>query len=135
MVGWCAEIPGEESGKSPSGKKGFEGFLKIRRFLEPHWDLKGSGRHPLRSKFCVASEPNYAWLSHFAKKLELLEKVIGSDQPIARLGVPEEYPSAWAELDFALRLQLAGFPCELIQKTATPTRDIRCMIKGEIVLF
>jgi len=124
---------GKISGEDPSGKEGFEGFLKIRRILEPHWDSNGSGRHPLRSKFYVASEPNYKWLSHFARKLERLEKVIGSDEPIARLGVPEEYSGAWAELDFALRLHLAGISCEFVPRTSEPTPDMWCEIKGEKV--
>src|SRR6266702_5938774 len=116
-----------------SGNEGFEGFLKIRRFPEPHWDPKGSGRHPLRSKFWVASEPNYKGLSHFSKKLGLLEKVEGSDDPIARLGVAEEYSGAWAELDFALRLQLAGISCEFVPRTSIPTPDLWCAIKDEKV--
>ncbi len=69
----------------------------------------------------------------FFQETRTTEKVEGSDDPIARLGVAEEYAGAWAELDFALRLQLAGIPCEFIPRTPIPTPDLCCEIKDEKV--
>lgn len=117
----------------PTGRAGLEALRKIRAVLEPNWLMSQVSNHPLRHKLAISSEPNYVWVCHFARKLEQLQKIPGSEPVIARLGSAQEYSNAWAELDFALRVHLSGFRCKFVSRSSKPTPDIMCEIDHRTV--
>ena len=107
---------------NPSGKGGLEAIRSIRDVLGPDWEP--DPRHPLRSKLMLASEENYRWLIHFSQKLKELAQIPGSEHVLARFGPSEEYLGALAEMDFALKVKLSGYPCKFSFERGKPSSDI-----------
>ena len=129
----------ETKGKDrPSGPAGLAAIQTIRRILGSRWQPGGFGTpyswpQQLESRLSVIYEPNYKWLIHFAKKLEALEGIPGYENVLGQLGIPDRYPSALMELDFGLKLKLAGIPCKYDFQRGTPTPDLVAEIDGKEV--
>ena len=115
----------------PSGKDGLRAILRIREILGPDFEPAGPGRHPLKSKFYQASEPNYKWLIHFARKLDELLQIAGHEHVLARFGDSDTYPAALAEMEFALKIRLFGFPCKFAFQRGKPSPDLVAEVAGQ----
>src|SRR2546425_9892737 len=112
----------------PSGKEGLEAVRSILGVLGPNW--KPDAGHPLRSKLMLSSEDNYRWLIHFAQKLKELGQIPGCDHVRARLGPSDKYLGALAEMDFALKIRLSGYPCKFSFRQGEPSPDLVAEIAG-----
>ena len=98
-----------------SGEDGLKAVQYLESLLRDNWEEPQSLDHPLQSKLRQASEPNYLWLVHFAQKLQRLSSIKGSEGVIKKLAIASEYNGALAELDFALKLHLAGIRVEFVE--------------------
>jgi len=122
----------------PSGQDGLAAILSIRRILGSRWQPGGFGTpyswpQQLESRLSVIYEPNYRWLIHFAKKLEALEQILGHENVLDQFSLLDRYPSALMELDFGLKLKLAGITCKYDFQRGTPTPDLVAEIDGKEV--
>ncbi len=122
----------------PSGPAGLAAIQTIRRILGSTWRPAVSGTpyswpQQLESRLSVIYEPNYKWLIHFAKKLEALEEMPGHQQVLEQFNDPDKYASVLMELDFGLKLKLAGIPFKYDFQRGTPTPDIVAEIDGKEV--
>lgn len=117
--------------EQPNGKAGLAAILRIREILGPDSEPSGPGRHPLISKLYQASETNYNWLIHFARKLEELLQIPEHDHVLARFGGSDTYPAALAEMEFALKIRLFGFPCKFAFRRGEPSPDLVAEVAGQ----
>ncbi len=121
----------------PSGQAGLAAIQTIRRILDSRWQPGEFGTpyswpQQLESRLSVIYEPN-KWLIDFAKKLEALERIPGHEHVLDQFSLPDRYPSALMELDFGLKLKLAGIPCKYDFQRGTPTPDLVAEIDGKEV--
>src|SRR2546426_4801589 len=113
----------------PSGKEGLDSIRSIFRILGPDWNP--DARHPLRSKLGLCSEPNHKWLIYFDHKLKEISLMPGSDHVLARFSSSDTYLGALAEMDFALKIRLSGYPCRFAFQRGEPTPDLVAEIAGQ----
>src|SRR6266705_6205527 len=113
----------------PSGKAGLKAINQIREILGEAF--LPTGQHPLTQHLRMAYEPNYRWLIHYAQELEELTRIPGNKAVLQRLGASGTYQSAQVEMDFALKLRLAGCPCRFVLRSTDPTPDLLADIDGQ----
>ncbi len=98
----------------PDAHEGRRSVRYIRSVLELVWRDDLSSLHPLRSRLGWAGAGNYEWLEQYAKKLHTATGIPGFDTVLTRLGRPDEYVSAFAEIEVALKLHISGLEVSFV---------------------
>lgn len=121
-------------GNSPNGAEGLDAIRRIHVLLGPTWNCSYVPGHYLKHHLWAAHQLANDWLIQFARKLEILATIPGSQAIFHRLESRASYWGAWSELDFALKLSLGGFQCRFIPTTRKdPTPDLHAT-RGEVDL-
>jgi hypothetical protein len=108
----------------------------IRAVLEPNWVEQDSPRHPITSRIRVSYGPFNQWLDQFARKLNVMTEIEGTDSITKRLASLEQYSSARFEMEVGLALSLGGFEVRFIHASQSmPSADIMARKEsGEFVV-
>jgi hypothetical protein len=122
----------------PSGKAGLEAIQTIRSIMGSRWKPQtpriAFEYHPgqsLWNRFWIGYEPNYRWLIHFARKLNVIVEIPSHEQVLDQLRSPEKYWSVLTEIDLTLKLKLSGIACKYDFQRGEPTPDVVAEIAGE----
>lgn len=108
----------------PDAGGGRRAVRHISSVLGPIWKDELTGQHPLRSRIGWAGARNYEWLEQYARKLHTATSIPGFDAVLARLGHPDEYVGAFAEIEVALKLHLYGLEVSFVPTEADASPDL-----------
>ncbi len=114
----------------PNGLEGLAAVRVLRAVFEPSWKEELSNRHPFRHRIARASVDSYEWLIQYARKVRTAQALTGFSTIDRRLGDPDEFLSADAEMEIALILCLGGFEIEFLVPTERPTPDLLAKWNG-----
>ncbi len=107
-----------------NGTDGLAAVRFLRDVFEPSWKEEGSRRHPLVARVAQASEESYRSIIESARKVGALETIPGFTGLQSRLGDPDEYAAAGAEMEVALMLRLGGFDVAFVEAGHDPAPDL-----------
>jgi hypothetical protein len=111
--------------------------MRAVRFLASFFEQTGcealAGDHPLHNRFLVGFEPNYQWLTQYARKLITVSSFSGFEQVAKRLGNSKEFLPANNEIEVALKLHLEGLPVSFARFASAPIPDVLTIIDGQTV--
>jgi hypothetical protein len=129
MVRFRENLDKEHS--SPSLAMALKAVQYIRATLEPNFQLQKASIHPLVQRLQFSEYSNNLWLEQFARKLQAVKTLEGSESLLYRLGTPEEYLAARFEMEAGLALMLTGSHIEYVPaQPPDPTPDIIVKIKN-----
>lgn len=103
--------------KHANGIPGFAAVQYLRSVFE-EFTHHFTTNHPIVMRLPAAYVENYAWLIQFARKIQLLRTIEGSDSLIPRLCKADEVYQTMAEMEIALKLKLAGLDVLFVTPTA-----------------
>ena len=112
-----------------NGVEGLAAVRFLRGVFEPSWKGEGSRRHPMFQRVAQASEDSYRSLIEHARKIRAVQAIPGFSTLLARLGNPDEYAAASAEMEVALMLRFGGFDVAFVETGLGPSPDL--MVSGE----
>ncbi|OLS22205.1 MAG: hypothetical protein HeimC3_32090 [Candidatus Heimdallarchaeota archaeon LC_3] len=120
---WLIDFHKKSHINHPSGKKGYEAVRYLISIIQTN-KINLKSPHNLINHLIASYELNYKWLITFAKKIQLLEKIKGSNALFKRFGNQEEYRKVIYEIETALKFKSGGYSVEFIQKSNQRTPDL-----------
>jgi hypothetical protein len=117
----------------PTGEEGLWAVRFLRSFFEQMGCEQLPPTHPLHNRLSVGFEPNYLWLIQYTRKLLTASSLSGFEQVARRLIDPREYLAAQNEIDFALKLHLAGLHASFPSVSSQPTPDLVLRLGSDIM--
>lgn len=96
---------------------------RLREILEPVWQFAPRWRsYPLANQLLTTWRSSA--LVHLARRLDEFVRIERHERVLRRLGSPNSYPTAHHEVDFALKVPLAGHRCRYVPEGKTSVPDL-----------